>query len=220
MRRIIRNSGGWQSANETQVALRAQLTKKKRDIALQIERITTAIAQGGSFKSLLGTLQRLEQEQDEVCRSLCTIEQEIEQATLKRPTPKQVQQSWGVILQVWDTLPEDERTEVMGGLVKRVDVTGKDRVLLELSPVVEVHGLHALSPPPSAHRAGGLAIKSRYGTLIVPRTRATKTRPSSASDSFAPPCFLPAVPHRNPRGVQLCVSVSSFPGRFNRAKSN
>lgn len=55
------------------------------------------------------------------------------------------------MLDVWPDLSEDEKAELLGVLVQEVIVKTKDRVLLRLSPIAEVHGqLLAINSPMGA----------------------------------------------------------------------
>jgi len=107
---------------------------------VQIGNLVNAVADGGNSRSLLATLERLEAEQDQLCRQLADIEAEIAQATVKRPTAAQVQEIWGEIMDAWEEWSEQERTDALGGLVREVVVTEKDRVHLRFTPIAEVHG--------------------------------------------------------------------------------
>ena len=50
------------------------------------------------------------------------------------------ERAWGQVIDLWDVLTEEERKEVMNGLVQEVIVTEKDRVHLRPSPIASVHG--------------------------------------------------------------------------------
>ncbi len=140
MHKLISQSGGWGNADDTQKAIRGQLAKKKQFVALQISNINNAIAQGGNFRSLLVTLERLEREQEDACGQLRSIEAEIAAATIKRPTAKQVQEAWGEVIDVWEDMTEEDRQDALGGLLASVEVKEKDRVFLQFNPIAEVHG--------------------------------------------------------------------------------
>jgi hypothetical protein len=75
-----------------------------------------------------------------LCRHLADIEAEIAQATVKRLTAAQVPEIWGGVMDAWEEWSEQERTDALGGLVRAVVVTEKDRVLLRFTPIAEVHG--------------------------------------------------------------------------------
>ena len=140
MHKLISQTGGWGNADESQKALRGQLAKKRQFNAVQINNINNAIAEGGNFRSLLLTLERLEKEQDELCQQVEAIDGEIAAATIKRPTAEQVQQVWRSLVDLWDVLTEEERTEALGGLLERVEIKEKDRVRLQFFPIAEAHG--------------------------------------------------------------------------------
>jgi len=102
---------------------------------------------------IMNRLALLEKQQQETREELARVETELDLATIKRPTAEQVQEAWSLVGELWDELTEEERTELLGGLVKEVQVTEKNRGLLKLSPVAEVHG-------------SWFAIKSRMGAGV------------------------------------------------------
>ena len=140
MHQHIAATGGWGNADAAQKAVRGQLAKKKQFNAVQIGNLVNAVAQGGNARSLVTTLERLEAEQDDLCRKLVDIEGEIAQATVKRPTAEQVQQDWEEVLKAWKDWSEQDRTEALGSLVACVEVTEKNRVHLRFTPIADVHG--------------------------------------------------------------------------------
>ncbi len=89
---------------------------------------------------IMSRLAVLEKQQLEAREEMGRVEQELDLATIKRPTAEQVAEVWGQVGELWGELTEEERSELLGGLVKEVQVTEKNRVLLKLSPVAEVHG--------------------------------------------------------------------------------
>ena len=140
MHQHIAATGGWGNADAVQKATRGQLAKKKQFNAVQIANLVNAVAQGGNSRSLLATLERLETEQDDLCRQLAQIEAEIAQATVKRPTAAQVQEIWGEVLDYWKGWSEQQRTDALGALMQEVVVTEKNRVHLRFTQFAEVHG--------------------------------------------------------------------------------
>ena len=83
----------------------------------------------------------MEAEQKEVNQQLIRTDQEIESATIKRPTAKQVQESWSEIEELWGDVLEDERQELLASFVTQVEVKQKDRASMKLLPIPEGHGL-------------------------------------------------------------------------------
>ncbi len=74
----------------------------------------------------------METEKQAVCEQLARVEQEIEVATVKRPTAAQVQEAWLEMLTLWDEGTEEERQELAAAFVMQVDVKEKDRASMEL----------------------------------------------------------------------------------------
>lgn len=140
MHRHIAATGGWGSADAAQKAVRGQLAKKKQFNAVQIGNLVNAVSGGSNSRSLLATLERLEAEQDQLCRQIADIESEIARATVKRPTAAQVQEFWGEALDAWKEWSEQERTDALGCLLQEVVVTEKDRVHLRFTAIADVHG--------------------------------------------------------------------------------
>ena len=150
MHKLIAQSGGWNSPTEAQRSIRGQLSRKMQFIGVQIENMLKALGDGRGSDLIMNRLALLEKQQKETRDELARVEEELDLATIKRPTAEQVQEAWSMVGELWDELTEEERTELLGGLVKEVQVTTKNRVLLKLSPVAEVHG-------------HWFAIKSRMG---------------------------------------------------------
>ena len=140
MHRIIGESGGWGSATDNQRAMRGQLAKKLQFVGVQIKNMTNALADGRATDLIFNRLEALQVEHKQVSEELRRMETEIARATVRRPTAEQVCGAWGQIIDLWDVLTEEERKEVMSGLVQEVAVTQKDRVHLRLSPIASVHG--------------------------------------------------------------------------------
>lgn len=139
LHKIIAESESWSTPDDTLLSVRGQLAKKKQFLAVQIGNVTRAISEGGNFSSLLATLGKLEREQEETNALLEEKQNEIAAATVKRPTAEQVQQVWGNLLSLWDTLTEPERGEVLQAVVVGVEVTEKKRVTLELATIPAAH---------------------------------------------------------------------------------
>ncbi len=107
---------------------------------VQIANLVNAVAQGGNSRSLLAALERLETEQDDLCRHLAEIEAEIAQATVKRPTAAQAQGIWGKVLDAWKDWSEQQRTDALSALMQEVVATEKNHVHLRFTQFAEVHG--------------------------------------------------------------------------------
>ena len=181
MRRIINNSGGWQAAGESQNVLQKQLIAKKKQTEKEIKNLTNVIAGGGAYKSLLSRLEQLETELDNTSRDLVAVDKEIEEASKKRATVNGVRSAWSHYMTIWDQSSESVRDTMMSALVQKIDVNEKNRITLQLSPVVDVYGLHGHSPPICESGDGVLSIKSCKGRMtgIEPATFGTTIRRSN-----------------------------------------
>ena len=140
MHRLIGQSGGWGSADETQKAMRGQLGKQKQALEMRIANYIKAIGDGRMSGALLSALDKAEAEKETVCQQIAAADQGIAAATIQRPTASQVQEAWGRVVEVWDVLLEEERAELMGCFVRSVEMTEKETVTIELLPVI-------MSPP-------------------------------------------------------------------------
>lgn len=140
MHRHIAESGGWQNAGEAQVSLRGQLGKQKQQLDMRAANYIKAIGEGRSSTYLLDALEKVEMEKQAVCEQLAHVEQEIELATVKRPTAAQVQEAWSELIALWDEGTEEERQELAASFVTRVDVKEKDRASMELQAIPTGYG--------------------------------------------------------------------------------
>jgi site-specific DNA recombinase len=139
MRKLISQSGGWATADESQVALRGQLGKQKQALEMRIANYVKVIGEGRFSPAIVSALEKAEAERDTLIEKIEQAEREIGAATFKRPTTEQVQEAWQQICAVWDVLGEEERTDLMGSLVQRVEMTDKTNVTLELLPIPTSH---------------------------------------------------------------------------------
>lgn len=139
MHKLIAESGGWENADGTQKSLRAQLAKKKQFNQVQIDNMTAAIAEGRALEALLRRLEKLEAEKEAINHDLQSIEAQIAQATVVRPTAQQVQRVWGNMLDLWDCASDDDRSLIMQSVVREITVREKSRVSLVLLATPEVH---------------------------------------------------------------------------------
>ena len=135
MHRRIAESGGWQNAGASQVSLRGQLGKQKQALEMRIANYIKAIGDGRDSPALLAALDKAEAEKEAVTLQMETADQAIAQATIKRPTTGQVQESWSEVLRVWEVLTEEERADLLGSVVQVVEMTEKESVTLELLPM-------------------------------------------------------------------------------------
>ncbi|MGI4791516.1 MAG: recombinase family protein [Janthinobacterium lividum] len=141
MHRLIAESGGWQNVGDAQKSLRGQLSKLKQCLEMRTANFIKIIGDGGASPAILAALSKVEAQQKEVNQQLLQADQEIEMATIKRPTAKQVQESWSEIDELWEDVPEDERQELLASFVTQVEVKQKDRASMKLLPMPEGHGL-------------------------------------------------------------------------------
>jgi len=140
MSRLISESDSWQTPAEDMKRLRGQLGKQLQSVGSKKENLLRALEDGRGATSVLSRLDAIEKEEAELREKITTADQDIEASTLVRPTADVVMASWGSVLEVWCDLDEDEKTELVSSLVEKVVVIAKDRVILQLSPIAELHG--------------------------------------------------------------------------------
>lgn len=133
MHRVIAESGGWERPDEALLATRAQLAKRAQFLGMQIGNITRAIGAGRAVGPLLSALEKLEAEQAEVQMQRDKLEARIAAATVKRPRAADVMNAWRGIPELWPSLTEEERTQVLSAVVERVEPVEKLHVDLFLS---------------------------------------------------------------------------------------
>ena len=137
MHKMIAESGGWQTADDTMKRERGQLSRNKQFIDVKIGNLLNLLADGRAQASLLGKIDTLEAEKAEVQRETDRLDLEIEGSTIARPTAKMVQQAWSKLPDLWDDATEEERTELRQSIVREVVVVEKNSVVLRLSPIAE-----------------------------------------------------------------------------------
>lgn len=141
MHRIIADSGGWAKANDELLRQRGELGKKKQFVEVQISNLTRAIEAGSqNFRSLVSRLGEREAERENIIRQIARLDRQAKESTVVRPTAAQVQEVWAQVDELWADLTEEERLQLLSGIVRRVEVKTKDRVLLDCLPIAENHG--------------------------------------------------------------------------------
>ena len=135
MHKLIAQSGGWTTADDSQKALRGQLGKQKQMLEVQIGNYVKALGDGKMSNAILAALEKAEANREEVLRQMEVADHDIALATIKRPTAAQVSEAWGNIKRVWKVLDEEDRADLLGSFVQAVEVTEKEELILELLPV-------------------------------------------------------------------------------------
>ena len=116
--------------------VRAQVSNRRQFLGVQIKNLTEAIANGSSsFRSIMTSLEAKEKERDGLDMEIKKLDEEIRLNTLDRPEAKDVQSYWAEFAELWPELTEEEKREMIGYVVKRVEVKEKGRIFLELNPI-------------------------------------------------------------------------------------
>ncbi len=140
MQRLIAESDSWQTPAEDLQRFRGQLGKQLQFVGTRKENLLRALEDGRGAASVLARLDAIEKEEAKLKEGIATADDDIENATLIRPTADTVMESWGSVLEIWRDLDEEEKSELLSSLVEKVIVIAKDRVILHLSPIAELHG--------------------------------------------------------------------------------
>ena len=102
---------------------------------MRIANYVKAIGDGRDSPAITAALAKVEAESEAITQQMEQVDQEIRRATIKRPTATQVQEAWGRVLEVWAVLSEEERCDLLGSLVKKVEITEKESITIELLPM-------------------------------------------------------------------------------------
>lgn len=68
-------------------------------------------------------------------RELRQLDEEVRQNTLEQPTASDVGAFWSEFVELWPEWTDAEKVEMIGHVVKSVEVRQKDSVFLELSSI-------------------------------------------------------------------------------------
>ena len=104
----------------------AVVEKRIRETEKKIGQITTAIEDGGAMRALLERLQTLEAERTSLTTERVRLEVKQAENGQRRPQAKEVAALWANFMELWEEMTEEERTQVMGLLVERVDIHTKE----------------------------------------------------------------------------------------------
>jgi len=116
--------------------LRAVVARKKQFLGVQINNLNNAIAVGStSYRLLLLTLECEERKEAQVAMELRKPDEEIQKNMCARPEAKDVAAYWAEFVELWPELTDEEKLEMIGHLVKRIEVGQKNSIFLELAPV-------------------------------------------------------------------------------------
>ncbi len=137
MHKFIASSKGWHGADESVLALRGDLGKRKGQIDLQVLNITNAIGYGKAVQPLVDRLEVLTNEKGLLLQQMEELDEQIAKSTVKRPTAGMVQRVWQKFLALWEYASEEERSDLMRLLVKEVQVQKNDSVDLHLNPIAD-----------------------------------------------------------------------------------
>ena len=130
----IAQSGGWGTADEGLKTLRGQLGKQRQLWEMKRKNYENAIGEGRALATLLPALEKAEIELAGVATQLQEVDAQIKSATVYRPTAEGLAAGWGRLFAVWSVLTEEERAEMLGAVVERVDVEDKEKAAVDFVP--------------------------------------------------------------------------------------
>lgn len=111
----------------------AAVNKRLRDTDKNISNIVKAVEQGASYLSLNRRLEQLEAERLALDLRVRELEGQIGASRKTRPSKEFVCAQWAAIIELWEEATEEERTEIMQGMVKQVEMGQKEEGTCELA---------------------------------------------------------------------------------------
>lgn len=157
LHKMIAASGGWGAPDETLRIMRGQLGKQRQLWEMNRKNYTAAIGEGRALGTLLPALEKAEAELVRINAEMQTADTQIAAQTIHRPTAEYVADGWGKLFDVWSVLTEEEREEMLGAVVERVELTDKKSAVVDFVPFSGANLTTALSlvQPASASGSGG-----------------------------------------------------------------
>jgi len=142
---LIAQSGGWGSADEGLKTLRGQLGKQRQLWEMKRKNYAEAIGEGRALSTLLPALEQAEGELARLESEIGAVDAQIAAQTVHRPTAERLAEGWGRLFDVWGVLTEDERADLLGAIVERVEVSDKKSALVDFLPFFGASSTSALS---------------------------------------------------------------------------
>ncbi len=134
MHGLIATSGGWGSADEGLKTLRGSLGKQKQSLEMRIGNYVKAIGEGRDSPALMAALDKAEAERAALLRQMEETDSQMQAQSVQRPPAARVQEAWKRMLAVWEVLTEEERAEMLGAVVLRVEATDKENAQFDFLP--------------------------------------------------------------------------------------
>ncbi len=131
--------------------------KQKQPPEMRIGNYVKAIGEGRDSLALMAALDKAEAERADLVAQMEAIDSQIRAATVRRPQAERVQEAWKRIVAVWEVLTEEERAEMLGAVVQRVEALDKENVQFDFLPFP--------AEPQTAH-SQGFALKPQMGAGV------------------------------------------------------
>lgn len=108
--------------------------RRLKETAKKIKHCLLAIENGGStVRPLLARIAELEAEEQSLLQEKYALDEQIAESRLNRPPADYVRLLWSSFLRLWEEADEAERGELIGLVVKRVEMTEKERGICRLT---------------------------------------------------------------------------------------
>lgn len=88
----------------------------------------------GAPATLLPALEKAEAQLAEIAAQIADADAQIAVATLYRPTAARLAEGWGRLFDVWGVLTEEERADLLGAIVERVEMGDKEKAAVDFVP--------------------------------------------------------------------------------------
>ncbi len=121
----------WGGVDQRLLTERGALGKRRQLWEMKRKNYVDAIGEGRALTTLLPALEKAEAELRVIEGELEQAEQRIASHIRPRPTASQVRGVWECFAKAWRYLEEDERTAVLGGLVRRVSIESREWASVE-----------------------------------------------------------------------------------------
>ena len=112
-------------ACEELLRAKGAIGKRLQFIEARQVNLTNALADGRATEAIYGALERIEAQRTELRQEQEKLAAMVASATVSRPTPRQVMDAWGRLLEVWHAATDQHRTELMQSLVDKVTMQEK-----------------------------------------------------------------------------------------------
>lgn len=115
-------------------AHRGQMGKQRQLWDMKRTNYEVAIGEGRALATLLPALEKAEAEIAALATQIQSADAQIAAQTVYRPTAARLAEGWGRLFDVWGVLTEEERAELLGAIVERVEMGDKEKAAVGFLP--------------------------------------------------------------------------------------